>query len=91
MAILKVNRQTLAGDCEAYEFDVKGVKFLVKNLSANDCLVNFEEITNENEGTSILVPSKTAQIVLSCENSGQPSDTIYVKGTGDVEVQVVLW
>ena len=42
MAALKVKRQTLDGTSEAFEFDVKGVKFLVKNLSDNDCLVNFD-------------------------------------------------
>lgn len=90
MAILNVQRQTLAGASTAFEFDKKGVKFLVKNLSEHDCYVNYEAITAQNEATSILVPKKTAQVVLSNENSGYPTDTIYVKGTGDVEVQVIL-
>lgn len=90
MAILEVQRKTLAGTSTAFEFGKKGVKFLVKNLSENDCYVNYEAITAENEGASILIPKKTAQVVLSNENSGYSTDTLYIKGTGDVEAQVIL-
>ena len=91
MANLKIQRKTLTGNSEAFTFDVSGSKFLVKNLSEADCFVNFEAITNANENTSILIPKKTAQIVLSNENPIYGAKTIYVKGTGIIEVQVILW
>mgnify|MGYP007133719522 CR=1 FL=1 len=89
--ILKVQRKTLTGDSTAFTFDVVGQRFLVKNLSEGDCLVNFEPITDDNEDSSIKIPKDIGQIVLSNEYDGQGTNTIYVKGTGDVEVQVVLW
>ena len=89
--MLNVLRQTLAGTSTEFEFSVKGRKFLVKNLSDADIYVNFEDITNDNEDTSILIPSKVAQVVLMNEISHFGFDKIYVKGTGDVEVQVVSY
>lgn len=89
--MLNVLRQTLAGTSTEFEFSVKGRKFLVKNLSSADIYVNFEDITNDNEDTSILIPSKVAQVVLMNEISHFGFDKIYVKGTGDVEVQVVSY
>lgn len=91
MANLKVQRKTLTGDSTAFTFDVVGLKFLVKNMSSHDCLVNFDPIASSNEDTSILIPKDVAQLVLTNEHGPNGSKTIYVKGTGDVEVQVVLW
>lgn len=88
--MLRVLRQTLAGTSTAFTFTDAGLKFLVKNLSDNDCYVNYEAITNDNTGTSILVPSKTAQVVITDEVNCDATTTLYVKGTGDVEVQVLL-
>lgn len=87
--MIKVLRQTLSGSSTAFEFPVKGTKFLVKNLSDQDCFVNFEDITNEDE--CILIPKQTAQVVLMNESSRFGFDTLYVKGTGLVEVQVVSY
>lgn len=91
MAFLKVQRKTLAGSSTEFEFPVKGTKFLVKNLSDAECYVNFEAITNENEDTSILIPAQIAQVVLANEITHFGVSSIYVKGTGDVEVQVINW
>lgn len=93
MANLKTQRKTLIGDSEMFQFDVQGEKFLVKNLSGNDCLVNFEPITPANEGTSILIPKQIAQLILSNENPvyRYGTDKIYIKGIGAIEVQVILW
>ena len=89
--MLNVLRQTLDGSSTEFEFSVKGRKFLVKNLSNADIYVNFEDITNDNEDTSILIPSQVAQVVLMNEISHFGFSKIYVKGTGDVEVQVVSY
>lgn len=88
--MLLVQRKTLEGTSTAYTFAKEGIKFLVKNLSDNDCLVNYAAITNDNEGSSILVPAKTAQIIVTDEVNCDATAILYVKGTGVVEVQVVL-
>ena len=88
--MLQVQRKTLAGTSTAYEFTREGLKFLVKNLSDNDCYANIVPITNDNESISILIPKKTAQVVFTDEVNCYPTDTLYVKGTGDVEVQILL-
>lgn len=91
MANLKLIRKTLTGDSEAFAFETVGLKFLVKNFSSSDMLVNFDPITAANESSSILLPAQTAQIVLTNENNPDGARTLYVKGTGKVEVQVILW
>ena len=91
MANLKVQRKTLTGESTAFTFDTVGLKFLVKNLPSSDCLVNFEPITASNEDSSILIPKEVAQLVLTNEHGPSGAKTIYVQGTGDVEVQIVLW
>ena len=89
----RVQRKTLAGSSTAFTFDSPGLKFLVKNLSdENAMLVNFEDVTDDNAAASVKIPPMTAQVILT--NEGAPEiryDTIYVKGTGDVEVQEILW
>lgn len=89
--MIHVQRKTLDGTSTEFEFDVRGTKFLVKNLSDDDILVNFEDITSENEDDSILIPSQIAQVVLMNEISHYGYSSIFVKGTGDVEVQIVRW
>lgn len=90
MSNLKVIRKTLTGDSEAFEFDTIGLRFLVKNLTSEDILVNFDPITNENESSSIKVPKQFSQLVLIDETIPLGQNTLYVKGTGKVEVQIVL-
>lgn len=88
--MLQVKRLTLEGTSTAFEFTREGLKFLVKNLSDNDCYVNYTPITNDNESISILIPKKTAQVIITDEVDCYPTNTLYVKGTGDVEVQILL-
>ena len=88
---MKVIRKTLTGTSEGYTFDVPVVQFLVKNFSDNDILVNFENIVITNEPSSIKIPAGTAQLVIDNEYGGRAFKTIYIKGTGEVEVQALLW
>ena len=90
MSNLKVIRKTLTGDSEDFTFDVLGLRFLVKNFSDEDILVNFDPITNENESSSIKVPKQFSQLVLIDETIPLGQNTLYVKGTGEVEVQIVM-
>lgn len=90
---MKVLRKTLTGVSTEFSFNVTGLKFLVKNFSEGPVLVNFEPITAANEATSIKVPANVAQLIFT--NEYQPNTkrarTLYVKGTGEVEVQVVCY
>ena len=104
METVKVIRKTLAGSCEAFEFkgttpagkslEASSWKFLVKNLSSDDCYVDFAEIEPGEENYTICVPAGTAQVCF-VRDTGDPftpvqkTDTIYVSGTGDVEVQAI--
>ena len=54
---MKVIRKTLIGNCEAFNFDVCGLRFLVKNFSDEDVFVNTEEITDDNLTSSIKIPA----------------------------------
>ena len=90
----RVQRKTLDGTSQEYDFGTPGMQFLVKNLSDGDILVNFEDLTDDNATASALIPKETAQVIVT--NTGFPKkefSSIYVKGagTGDVEVQMILW
>lgn len=90
---MHILRKTLVGTSTEFTFNVKGTKFLVKNFSTGNIYVNFEPITNDNENTSIKIPKDIAQVVLSNEYHGNTlkADTLYIKGTGEVEVQVICY
>ena len=85
---LCIKRKTLSGTQQALTFDKQRSDFLVKNFSESDVFVAFE--TNAPEALSIKIPSMYAQ-VCSCSNvegtTCMTTDTIYVTGSGEVEVQ----
>ncbi len=85
---LCLRRETLSGTCHAFTFDKARSEFLVKNLGEGTIYVAFEE--NATEARAIKIPSKYGQIC-SCSNvegtTGMVSSTIYITGTGEVEVQ----
>lgn len=89
-----VVRKTLTGESEAFTFEIKGHDFLVKNFTESDIFVNFDPITVANEETSYKIPSMVAQLIdadnyLRYGVHTVKTDTIYVKGTGEVEVDMV--
>lgn len=87
---MKVQRKNLNGATEIFTFGVPVEKFLVKNFSDNDIFVNFETIGDDTT-TSIKIPSKIAQTIIYNEYGGGVHENLYVKGTGEVEVQALLW
>ena len=104
METVKVIRKTLAGSSTAFEFKgttsagkniaAYSWKFLVKNLSEADCYVDFANITSGQENYAICVPAGSAQVCFARDHEDpfapvQKTDTIYVKGTGVIEVQAL--
>ncbi len=91
-------RLTLNNTVKEVAFGVKGSEFLVKNFSDNDLLVSFDEDAPESEWIKIL--PKTYQV---CLVNGSDDvnrflykdyiyrDKIYLKGEGEVEVQILSW
>ena len=84
-------RKTLANEWTAYEFETRSRFFYVKNLSSDNCFVSFEPDTPE--VNSFLIPSMHAEEVAMTfspiDRNEYYTNTIYVKGTGDVEVQAM--
>ena len=85
---LCIRRETLSGAAQAFTFDKNRSDYLVKNLSDADMYVAFE--VDAQASGSIKIPSMYAQ-VCSCFNvegtTGMTTTTVYVTGTGEVEVQ----
>lgn len=87
----KIKRVTLEGEAfEAVKFeDSLCGQWLVKNFSEDDIYVSFLEEVDED--SSIKIPAGYFQICVANQNYGGlnawKTDTIYIKGTGEVEVQ----
>ena len=80
---------TLTGNWEAVTFTRATKTYFVKNFSEGNIFVSFEE--NDTEDTSIKILQNTGeQIDISpviLQQLNYKSDTIYIKGTGEVEIQ----
>ena len=87
---MKVIKKVLTGASEAFTFDEPVTKFLVKNFTDSDIFVGFEEITNENKGSTVKILTKMSEIILDNEFNPDGHKSVYVLGTGAVEVQAVL-
>lgn len=88
----RVMTKTLTGASTEFDFGNPGMQFLVKNFTSGDIFVNFEDITDDNLTACVKIPKEMAQLIVT--NTGYPKkefSKIYVKGTGDVEIQVTLW
>lgn len=85
-----VLRKTLTGSWEKFSFDKAGRFYLIKNLSNADCLVSFED-GDLREDECIKIKKATAEKVAISHNVLDSADfyvkDIYVKGTGEIEVQ----
>lgn len=83
----KVLRQTLSGSFTPFTFDVASCSFFVKNFSDDDAYVSLENDTPDAECWKI--PSMMAEEVYYNKNIGYYPKTIYVKATGEVEVEAL--
>ena len=92
---MKLKRLALTGAKTAVQFeDTKCSKFLVKNFGSGDVYVSFAADTADAD--SIKIPKETGQICVDNEFyedkvTKHNFDTIYVKGTGEVEVQCITY
>ena len=90
--VQRVKRVQLSGSVLAVEFESYGGQYLVKNFSGGDVYVSFEDAVSED--TSIKISNGYGQVCVINEKDGlngqAKAKTIYLKGTGEVEVQQ-LW
>ena len=86
-----VQRKTLDGSWTPFTFGSASVRFFVKNFSNGAIFVSFKN--NDSEAESVKIMSMMAENVAVCFNGNNyPEarvDTIYVKGSGEVEVQAI--
>ncbi|MCQ2308196.1 MAG: hypothetical protein MJ000_11655 [Bacteroidales bacterium] len=90
---MKIQRVTLDGSVTGVRFEESRCgKWLVKNFGDEDIFVSFDESVDESE--SVKIASGCGQVIVENERLGFLSpfehDTIYILGTGEVEVQQ-LW
>lgn len=84
----QVKRVTLTGDWQAVTFPNKATRYFVKNFTDAAILVSFA--ANDTEDESFKIQSGIGEDVAISYDSIRKRyavDTIYVKGTGEVEIQ----
>lgn len=82
-------RKTLTGNWEEFSFPHKGRFYLVKNLSASDIFVSFENQDYEDESFKIKA-GESEKIAISWDRIDREKyyvKSLYAKGTGEVEVR----
>lgn len=83
---LNVLTKTLTGSKTSYVFGTKSNRYVVKNFTDNAITVAFDDDATATDG-SVSIPSGMGQVV-ECQGTAPfGTDTVYVTGTGDVEVQ----
>ena len=90
---LSLQRITLTGGIKAVTFDTVCGKWLVKNFTTGDIYASFDSNVIENK--SVRIASGHGQVIVINEyydwNDNLKSKTIYLKGTGEVEVQQLCY
>ena len=81
---LNIIRQTLSGSKQPFEFELHKAEYIVKNFGSGDVYVSFDENATDDE--SIKIPTMMGQL---CINVTNEDNIVYVKGTGEVEVQQI--
>lgn len=90
--VQQIQRITLDGSETPVTFTTKSCRYLVKNFSDTEIYVSFETPLDTN--AAIKIPASIAQLCVANESFGvlnqKQYGTIYISGTGEVEVQQ-LW
>ena len=86
-----VLRKTLTGGWTEFKFPQQSRFFFVKNFTEGDVLVSFANGDAESESVKIQSNMGEEGAISFCgtDKSDFYTDTIYVKGTGEVEVQAL--
>ena len=86
----KVIRQTLQGSFTAFTFDVKVRTFFVKNFTEGDIYFSFAN-DNEEAGAFKIASGMGEEVFIngSYSTAAHYTKTLYVKGTGEVEVEAL--
>lgn len=82
-------RKTLTGEWTEFLFSKKGRFYLIKNNSASDIYVSFENEDLEEESFKIKA-GESEKVAISWEGIDREvyyTKSLYVKGTGEVEVR----
>lgn len=84
-----VKRLTLTGEWQAFTFERKARRYFVKNFTENEIYVSFEANDVEEESFKIQKNhGEEVAISYGGVNARQFAvNTLYVKGTGEVEVE----
>ena len=84
-----VMRKTLTGSWTEYSFSKKARRYFVKNYTSGDIYVSFASNDSENESFKIKtgMGEEVAITYAPLVNEDVYTDKIYVKGTGEVEVE----
>lgn len=86
-----IKRVNLTGNWEAVTFSNMSKSYFIKNFSEDPIYVSFQQ--GDTEDTSCKINSNMAEQLDCVITSPSPkfySDTIYIKGTGEVEIEQ-LW
>lgn len=96
MAELKLIRKAVTANTPvAFEFDISGIRFLVKNLTGSGIYAALKEGATKEE--SALIPADCAQILEARRGAGSVDTTKIVQVIADtssekgVEVQCIHW
>lgn len=86
-----VRRKTLTGGWTEFKFEHKSKRFFVKNYTSGDIFVSFENNDQESESYKIKTGMGEEVAITWSDLLYAPNvaDAIYVKGTGEVEVEQI--
>ena len=90
---MQVKRITLTGATKEVAFDTLCGKWLVKNFTSGSIYVSYD--ANLVEANAIKIASGYGQVIVNNEyrdwDDKTKSNKIYIKGTGEVEVQQLCY
>ena len=79
---MNILRKTLTGTKTSFDFEAGAKYYIVKNFTSSNIYVAFD--SSAINADSIKIPSMMGQL---CINNDDKASTVYITGTGEVEVQ----
>ena len=80
-------RKTLSGSWTEFAFDVPSNSFFVKNFTSAPIYVSFQN-NDQTDASAKILPNMGEELCIT-RSSDNPVGSIYVSGTGEVEVQAL--